>query len=96
MGCLQFHLFMRTACCRREEFLPMMRAFWPSRCPRPQPGGHNRHRSGLRTFEDDEHGELLVADEAVLGAGRHVHRLPLPHIDALPLDLERAVPSSTT
>ena len=40
--------------------------------------------------EHDEHAELLVADEAVLGLGRHEDRLPLRELHALALELEGA------
>src|ERR1700745_3987808 len=42
------------------------------------------------TLEDDEHGELLVADEAVVRAGRHEHRLALAEVHPFALDLERS------
>jgi len=41
-------------------------------------------------LEDHEHAELLVADEAVLGAGRNEDGVPLAKLDVLSLDLEHA------
>ena len=47
--------------------------------------------SALPAGEDDQHGELLVGGEAVVGAGRHEDRLPLAERVARVLDLERPV-----
>ena len=66
---------------------------------RSEDGGYARlvHRSsdprvlpGLR--EDDEHAELLVADEAMLGPGGHKDGLALLELHRLPFDLEHAAP----
>jgi hypothetical protein len=43
-------------------------------------------RSAHRSLEDDEHGELLVADESMLGARRHEDRLALVRVDAFGFD----------
>jgi hypothetical protein len=43
-------------------------------------------------LEDHEHTELLIADEAVLGARRNEDGMAFAKLDLLSLDLERAAP----
>src|SRR5579864_2972798 len=43
---------------------------------------------GRATLEDDKHGEVLVADEAMISARGHEDGVAFPQLDRLALDLE--------
>src|SRR5581483_11950776 len=82
-----------TKSCRALE--PAVAAGSDCLPPPPQPAAAaasatTRSAALARTLEDDEHGELLVRRELVVGAGLDEHRVPRVHLDRRALHVERA------
>src|SRR4051812_18614791 len=51
----------------------------------------SRRGGSCRPFEDDEQAQVLVTNEAMLGAGRNKHGMALSQLDGIPFDLERSL-----